>query len=151
MISPLAEVLGYENEEVVARFSEDQAIAFSDAEEIFVETKRWLWLCARRPDAKIPLLSEARAIDEMWHTFVLFTDDYAKFCDAYFGFFVHHFPRTRADKIAWEKRIAEDNDAAITERRDTLRKAYEVICDELGAETLKTWCEDFPARFRFER
>jgi hypothetical protein len=148
-LRPLEEVLRYENGEVVYRFSVDHGFSISDAEEIFTETKKWLWLCAAEPDAKIPLLSEARAVDEMWHTFLLFTDAYAKFCDSNFGFFVHHFPRTRAEKESWDQQIAADPEAARSERRKLLRGAYEIICDRLGTETLQKWCEDFPARFKF--
>lgn len=154
MISSLEEVLRYENDEVVHRFSTDFKIACADADEIFIETKRWLWLCASQMDNasdgvgdRVPLLSEARVIDLMWHTFVIFTDDYARFCKKYFGFFVHHHPRTRVEKEAWEKRVAADREGALAERRAMLRKAYVTVCDQLGPATLKKWCEDFPARF----
>lgn len=33
-----------------------------------------------------------RIIDEMWHTFILLTKDYAAFCQQYFGEFMHHEP-----------------------------------------------------------
>lgn len=157
MIHALDEVLAYENDEVVHRFSSDHRVADSDAREIFLETKRWLWLCATQVAAardgvgeRIPLLSEARAIDLMWHTFLLFTKDYARFCDRYFGFFVHHQPRRRAEKEAWEARVASDPDAAMSERREMLRHAYQGVCTRLGPSTLRKWCEDFPARFRFD-
>ncbi len=32
------------------------------------------------------------AIDELWHTFVIFTQDYARFCDQVAGQFLHHVP-----------------------------------------------------------
>jgi hypothetical protein len=150
----LEEVLRYKNDEVVHRFSSDHGIAKADAEEIFLETKRWLWLCASEmasaPDGigeRIPLLSEARVLDLMWHTFVIFTRDYAAFCQEYFGFFVHHHPRTRVEKEAWDRRVAKDSAGAIAERRAMLRQAYVMVCDRLGKDTLKKWCEDFPARF----
>ena len=31
-------------------------------------------------------------IDEVWHQFVLFTDEYIKFCDKYFGSYLSHCP-----------------------------------------------------------
>lgn len=31
-------------------------------------------------------------VDEVWHTFILFTEDYASFCEKVFGFFLHHHP-----------------------------------------------------------
>ncbi|HKY84967.1 MAG TPA: hypothetical protein VJ160_09105 [Anaerolineales bacterium] len=33
-------------------------------------------------------------VDEVWHAFILFTREYAEFCQAAFGSFVHHVPRT---------------------------------------------------------
>lgn len=153
-VSPLDEVLRYRNDEVVHRFSADHSISKADSEEIFLETKRWLWLCANEMAAasdgigeRIPLLSEARVLDMMWHTFIIFTTEYASFCQKYFGFFVHHHPRTRVEKEAWSKRIAEDEAGAVAERRAMLRKAYVIVADRLGPATLKKWCEDFPARF----
>jgi hypothetical protein len=33
-------------------------------------------------------------VDEVWHAFILFTREYADFCQSAFGIFVHHIPRT---------------------------------------------------------
>lgn len=149
LIRPLEEVLTYENAEVVKRFAGDYRVSIADAEEIFLETKRWLWLCASAPQ-RIPLLSEARVIDLMWHTFLLFTRDYARFCEEYLGGFVHHYPRTSDVKAAWEKQLAADPEGAKAERRATLRRACEMVCDRLGPATLAKWCEEFPRRFQLE-
>lgn len=35
------------------------------------------------------------AIDEAWHHFILFTQDYDEFCKKHFGKFIHHVPNTR--------------------------------------------------------
>ena len=158
MIRALDEVLAYRNDEVVQRFAADHAVTRADAEEIFLETKRWLWLCASQMSSAedgvgegIPLLSEARAIDLMWHTFLLFSKDYAKFCQMHFGFFVHHQPRTQVEKEAWERQVRENPTEALRERREMLRRGYEEVCQRLGAATLRKWCEDFPARFDFHQ
>src|SRR5256885_1327174 len=122
-MSPLRDVLAYENENVVSRFAEDFSVSFPDAQEIFLETKRWLWLCAKRKQSvdsggahfSLPLFNEAFAIDMMWHTFLLFTADYAAFCERYFGFFVHHAPKPRAERDAWTARILADPERAWSE------------------------------------
>ena len=154
----LERVLAYENDEVISRFSEDYSVSVSDAREIFLETKRWLWLCAKRnQDIKegkakplaIPLFNEAYAIDLMWHTFILHTENYADFCQTYFGTFVHHHPRPSADRKAWQEKIGADPKAAQKERVDSLRKVYGYLFDELGPQILVKWCEEFPARFKF--
>lgn len=149
-VSSLEDTLRYENAEVVHRFSQDHRISIEDSEEIFLETKRWLWLCATNPDVHLPLFSEARAIDEMWHTFLLFTRDYAAFCETHFGKFVHHHPRTKKEKDAWDARVAADRAGAIAERKEKLRAAYEIVADVLGTDVLQKWCEEFPARFSFQ-
>lgn len=155
----LAETLSYQNPDVVARFSVDHEVAATDAEEIFTEIKRWLWLCAKRTiderDGKkevfvVPLFNEAYAIDLMWHTFLLFTEDYAKFCQDYFGFFVHHRPRPESEREAWLTKVAADPEGAKLERRANLRKVYEYIIRELGEETLRRWCEEFPKKYKFK-
>ncbi len=33
-------------------------------------------------------------VDKVWHEFVLFTEKYSAFCDAAFGSYIHHRPRT---------------------------------------------------------
>jgi hypothetical protein len=36
----------------------------------------------------------SREVDAVWHDFILFTHEYADFCQAAFGAFIHHVPRT---------------------------------------------------------
>ena len=36
-------------------------------------------------------------IDELWHTFILFTNDYRKFCDTTVGEYIHHDPNVNAE------------------------------------------------------
>src|SRR5690606_28161878 len=126
-------------------------------EEIFQETKRWLWICAKRVARlargeveffQLPLFNEAKAIDLMWHTFLLYTRQYAEFCDRYFGFFLHHQPRSREERKAWQERIAENPEEAWEERRRSLHQVYDYLYDELGPDTLVKWCEEFPERFK---
>ena len=33
-------------------------------------------------------------VDEVWHTHILFTQDYSQFCNAVFGHYLHHVPNT---------------------------------------------------------
>ena len=44
----LATTLAYQNADVTARFAEDFHVSPADAEEIFTECKRWLWISAKR-------------------------------------------------------------------------------------------------------
>ena len=44
---------------------------------------------------KIEMVGEL--IDELWHTFILFTNDYRKFCDTTVGEYIHHDPNVNAE------------------------------------------------------
>ena len=43
-------------------------------------------------------------VDEIWHTFILFTHDYADFCEAVFGGYLHHKPGVPSQPIGKEPR-----------------------------------------------
>jgi hypothetical protein len=39
-------------------------------------------------------------IDEIWHTFILFTDEYATFCAEVAGRFIHHAPSVNGRQMS---------------------------------------------------
>jgi hypothetical protein len=59
-----------------------------------VETalRQWFRILARRPSSRLSMPS--MLVDDMWHEFLLHTRDYAAFCDAAFGRFLHHEPES---------------------------------------------------------
>jgi len=63
----------------------------SEARSVFAELKKYLVVSeiygARR---RVGMFS-AR-VDEVWHQFALFTQQYAGFCQRFFGHFIHHVP-----------------------------------------------------------
>ncbi|MGQ0774113.1 MAG: glycine-rich domain-containing protein [Pseudonocardiales bacterium] len=54
--------------------------------------QQWFRIVARRPTARLSMPS--MLVDDMWHEFMLHTRDYAAFCDAAFGRFLHHEPES---------------------------------------------------------
>jgi hypothetical protein len=86
--SMLAAVTDYKNPELIERFKRKLGLSASDAEQLFVDTKRYLYLCAV---AGKPLAPPAQ-IDQGWHEFLMYTKDYQEFCSSHFGKFVHHTP-----------------------------------------------------------
>lgn len=59
------------------------------AERIMRETLAFLQACAQHPDVH---LSPSGPVDIGWHTFLLYTREYAAFCDSVAGRFLHHVP-----------------------------------------------------------
>lgn len=53
---------------------------------VIEEYKKFLFL------ASIDYVSPSYEIDQIWHTHLLFTQDYKKMCDKYLGKFLHHDP-----------------------------------------------------------
>lgn len=90
----LADVLAYSNPDVVERIARDHSMTVEQAESVFRDTIRFLYL-AGATDAKI--LAPTKSIDKGWHSFLMFTRDYSKFCTTYFGHFIHHAPRRSSD------------------------------------------------------
>ena len=86
-------LLAYENAELIARLQNELGIGRVEALALFDDTKRFLYLCGTMP----PPLTPPERIDECWHHFILFTQDYASFCQRYFGRFIHHLPKSPED------------------------------------------------------
>ena len=90
----LHRVLAYENEAVIVRIAHEEKITKPEAEVIFKDTLRFLWLGHQAKMAICP----TKQIDAGWHIFLLFTQDYREFCQAFFGEFIDHHPRRPEDE-----------------------------------------------------
>lgn len=148
---PLDEAVEYRNRHVIDRFLEQHPLPRDEAEDLFVETLRWLWLCAHAevdPRAPDVFIDDSMALlDEMWHTFLLFTREYTSYCDEFLGGYVHHAPTTSEEKARVEAERDRDPDAFRRERETRLRALYEYVYDELGEETLLKWYSIYPERY----
>lgn len=83
----LEDVMKYENRDVVARICKELGVTPEVATGIFEDVKRFLYLAGQNvTHDMIP----TPTIDEGWHAFIMFTQDYREFCQEYFGAFVDH-------------------------------------------------------------
>jgi hypothetical protein len=147
MTASLDTVLAYRNDDVVDRFCAEWEVERGEAEALFGELLRWLWLCAQPDGPHLAITEPLLALDEMWHTFVLFTADYDRFCRDHFGRFLHHAPATRANRDA-EAALREADPAAAAALGEARERAqYEHVLDTLGEDTLLRWYVDLPTRF----
>ncbi|NUS56015.1 MAG: hypothetical protein HOV66_14340 [Streptomycetaceae bacterium] len=88
----LLAALGYEEPFLLEKLVKDRIVAGEAAAELlFTEVKRYLVLTqVDRHEVSWEMYS--RRVDEVWHQFVLYTREYAAFCERFFGGFVHHRP-----------------------------------------------------------
>ncbi|MEU9716002.1 hypothetical protein [Streptomyces sp. NPDC047976] len=77
-------------------------------------------------------LAPSQQVDPGWHTFMLHTQEYADWCQAQFGFFVHHAPnskvRTRPLMVSTADRIKAAGFAVDTKLWGTAAECNQSAC-----------------------
>lgn len=97
------QVMAYKLPPLLERLVEKEGFTASEAAEAFIDVKRFLYLCHIR-NSQGTHLSPPERIDRAWHAFLLFTKQYARFCDQHFGVFIHHIPYTLAQRAVMRAR-----------------------------------------------
>jgi hypothetical protein len=136
----LNNLIHYQNQHVIRRYDKDYPDAKLTGVHAFQELMKYIWLgCKHKYDKQLSpdndaldfrcmIHTEMKEIDNMWHTFLLFTREYQFFCEAQLGgIFFHHEPSI-------EKGL-EPNDKYELE----LSRYLSYIYDNLGEETLIKW------------
>jgi hypothetical protein len=86
-----APVLNFKAPYLIEKLVKDRIVDTADeGEALFAEAKKFLILSYVDSDVSWNMYS-AR-VDEAWHQFVLFTNQYVDFCHRYFGEYLHHNP-----------------------------------------------------------
>jgi len=73
------------------KIQNDKILSIDELPKIEEEFKKFFTLVLQEESA---LAMIDKRVDELWHSFILFTPQYKEFCDNIMGFFVHHQPRT---------------------------------------------------------
>jgi hypothetical protein len=84
----VTEVNDYDLSFVKVKFDLEHPDLTDISDKLLIELKRWMSICLIYPQKSYQMFGP---VDEMWHTFIMFTYEYRKFCYTY-GEFVHHFP-----------------------------------------------------------
>jgi len=100
----LAEALAFTAPDVIDRLVKDRvADTPADAEQLFMEAKRYLVLCDATPEMSFGMHSAM--VDAAWHTFILFTAEYTEFGRHFFGDYLHHSPVVDHDAEAVLRKV----------------------------------------------
>lgn len=141
MLADLPTLLSYQNLDVFERYAMDYPNNQLDPSEAFQELMRFFWLSMKHENEKkhfpnddnlsfiCGIHSEMKEIDDMWHTFLLFTKEYASFCKNYLGRYFHHAPTTNAQKSA-----LTENDFEVD-----FYRFLSFVFDHLGEKTVRKW------------
>lgn len=125
--SAIARALRFPMQEVTARYANEQGLPFDVAVEHERELKRYLALCASNSDGFYGMRGP---IDEFWHTFVVFTRQYADFCNVVAGQFIHHIPGELVDSDSEPPAPREDG-ANIVDGYKKFLADYETVFGEV--------------------
>lgn len=87
----IKKVMDYQMPHVIARYCKDYKVSADTAKIHEVELKRWLILAGDGNEGD-SLGMMSKEVDNLWHTFLLFTKEYHAFCNDMFGKFIHHCP-----------------------------------------------------------
>lgn len=134
------QILSYTHDRVIQRYNNCFPKAKLKGEAAFSELMKFIYLCTQHAEdiKKNPhnpqlrfvcaIHTEMLEIDEIWHLFLVFTRDYAAFCNEYLnGHFFHHEPTDVSKPINIENYETE------------LRYYLTYIEQKLGKETLALW------------
>lgn len=141
MIPNLSTLLSYQNKDVFERYVLDYPNNQLTPEDAFQELMKFFWLSLKHEAEKLSspndeqlvficgIHSEMKEIDDMWHTFLLFTKEYMVFCKEYLGRFFHHCPTTEDQKSEFEKNDFETD----------FFRFLSFVYEQLGEQTLRKW------------
>jgi hypothetical protein len=87
--TPVNRIMSYRFQPLIDRLVDKKGMVRSDAELLYIDMLRFLYLCGSTTKTMAP----SEKIDLAWHEFLLFTREYQNFCQRMFGFFIHHNPR----------------------------------------------------------
>lgn len=140
----LNQLLEYKNPAVLKLYIQNYPHNDLSAEQAFEEVLKYLWLSKKhtldmldnKTNETLPnqcfMPRSMREIDEMWHEFILFTQDYSDFCNKYFGEYMHHLPN-----------IFDNMPRPRDEVEREIEKLLQYIYDNLGEETVRTWFNSY--------
>ena len=148
-VSSLEDIMSYHNDDVLLKFRKEWNVTPEEADDIFNETKKFIWLASTclTECYNIKVHEQLQIIDEMWHTFIQFTDAYTSYCEKYLGAYLHHYPNTN-DMLKNEIRHVNEHGITFQEYRfNEYKNQIEKIAFYLGHETVAKWYGDYAVRY----
>lgn len=144
----LHKLLSFKDENVISRFMDMYDVSETEAQDILVETVKFLYL-SQIPGVFIP--DDLLIIDEMWHNLILFTPLYQKLSIEYLHTpYFHHLPATKAEKDQRKEEMRINPEKAKEKYLKKLEFLLSTTYDYLGSETVEKWFKVYPEKYSKE-
>ncbi|MEL6536455.1 MAG: hypothetical protein AAFQ98_13645 [Bacteroidota bacterium] len=144
----LEEMLAFDNEDMISRFTDMFEMDEAEARDILQETIKFLYI-AQVPGTFIP--DDLLILDEMWHNMILFTPQYHEFSQKHFQNYFHHIPAVKKEKEERKLAVEADPEKAKEVYLEKLKVLMHVAYDNLGEATVRKWFEEYPVKYSKER
>lgn len=112
----MARAMSFDMQSVLERYKKDYQVQDELIALHRQELMRYLVMCSLSPKENIEMMS--KEVDQLWHTFILFTKEYARFCKQVADRFIHHVPNV-------EKQVNN-----IKEKAETFMRTYTTLFRE---------------------
>jgi hypothetical protein len=96
----VATAMSFPMEKVLKRYAADHNLPDDVVAEHERELKRYLALAAIHPNT---IMGMAGPVDELWHTFLMFSREYEQFSLALCGHYIHHIPSDKDNLVELEE------------------------------------------------
>ena len=134
----LSEVLNYHNQHIIDGLMSTLDIDASSAKDLFQDGLRWLWYCNHKDSEGLRNIDDPILIlDEVWHSFILYTPYYTQFCLTFFGEYLHHMPTLLQ---AGQAEVKLNEEQYLAQKKRQLEKVY----DLLGKDVFIRWYHLYP-------
>ena len=158
-LPPLADIIAWEFDDIAHHFIESWDMPLADAQELFLEAKKWVWLMAARyhdrkaglPIPTVHFTASTYMLDQMWHQFMLYTPNYHRFTYGLFGFFIGHAPAAEEAKREIKEANAADPEGSRRKLMEELDGLCAFVREKLGAETEEKWYTTWATKYSQER
>lgn len=110
----------YDMTNMINRCKKDFHYSDDDMITLERELKRFLILCTIEKNKDVEMGMYSNDVDNLWHTFILFTKEYAAFCNNVSERFIHHVPTINSAPLTTEQKEKNITDFyAFVERYET--------------------------------
>jgi hypothetical protein len=126
-------ILSYTNQRVIDRYIQEYNRDSQFANDCFKNMLIWLYVANRcnKQGVVAGMYDFIYELDNMWHTFLMFTRDYTNYCNENYGEFLHHEPMG-----------LNTESSTVEEKKLRLKNHLLILQAEFGDDVVRLWCEE---------
>lgn len=139
--------IAFNDEDIISRIKDETGFGA----ELFEDLKLFLILARFRqldfahnhsPKPSLSIDDDLYILDQAWHTFLLFTEDYQLFCTQNLGSFIHHIPIRQSERSFEFAQWLKDKNQWEQKKKDAFKEELFWLSRYLHPDKIKEWFID---------